>query len=83
MIIAIVTFTLMTYGINHILKRGAETTFIVPEVLATMTQANIDHVVTNAKWIYSILHLQTITLWSAKGCMVIIYLRITYVATSF
>lgn len=77
MVFALATFTVMTYGINGLLNRGAETAFVAEEVLQLMTKEDVSLLIRNAKWIYAICHLEILTLWSAKFCMVIIYLRIT------
>ena len=82
MLIAITAFTVLVYGINFILSRGMEAAFIAPDQLARMTQEEIDLVIDNSKWMYAHAHLIPIIMWSAKPCMVILYLRITSVSLS-
>ena len=77
MVVALVAFTGQTYGINKHLAQGAGTSFIPPPKLQRMTPEEISTEISNAKWVFVIYHMRIITLWSAKACMVTIYLRIT------
>lgn len=77
MMVAIATLTTMTYGINEHLKRGAGTIYIPPDVVPYLTPEQYNLAATNGKWIFTIAHMQVLTLWTAKACMIIIYLRIT------
>jgi hypothetical protein len=75
MLLVVAAYTRMIFGINVLIDRGAEASYLWLDKLASMLKAEIDLRVGNSKWMYTILHLQLITLWLAKTCMIMVYLR--------
>jgi len=77
MVFCLATFTVMTVGINQLLARGGKVAYIPERMLARLPQQEIERLMGNAKWMYVNSHMLSLTMWSAKFCMVILYLRIT------
>jgi hypothetical protein len=76
-IVAIASLTVMTVGINDHLANEATVNYIPPEISSHFTPEEMHRAISNGKWIFVIAHMQIITLWCAKACMVAIYYRLT------